>query len=877
MKAPKTPQTLLARCPDTVLEEPSSIQLVNFNLVVSAALDTNLYFGISMWFPFGNTEATGFGAVFAPHPDTNQDVALVSHRRLDIVLPRGGYTMDIVDKTDCADAPKSLRNAGIKKLNLVRFQLKEGQDAQVRGWGLPFENRGEAYHDWLLNQAPVLGSLSLLDLVSQRSFTLFVFENGGVGKLAYLLDEKRLPKPFDYGYGTDHSWDLERYHQQLENCCHLDQHAAANYFVRKDEKVVFAVVRRSDVFVAEFADSWTRLANDGYVTLHLHKNFESLSEAGIKLKAKILSNAERIPALKGHVDTGKNGKAKSNKYENDLFLSVLVAQLESSEKSALVFFEDCAKAKAAYENCVSFAFNSPIKEAERHVGAVNQLSPHVPDSFEIRLVRDLFCGRGFFKTLTKDPNHRYLPVIDYLDGLDCTVAAAIVSEALPDDRQRFEAHLRNRALGICLIAAPGGTGKTTVLSAVTLAMLHNPRIGTVYGSGPTHVAVSKFAERLYTRGAAVAAKCNAGKVGNGDEETRIRRPVVEEEDYLTFKDKAKGIALDEAACLTRADLLSVYGNGLRPLAMAGDVMQLTPAMMDKRNRFYLEGKVSALAFYQGTGLPVYRLWTQLRMCDDQFGLARKLVYKDLTNFKLLNVQKAPDLRSSAAGTLQPVFVHCPGTKTHSVGTSKRNPAQVCLALELLSFFVRDKQVNPANIVIICPYRPNVELANGQLARFPDLKGMAPAQTADSFQDKEGDMAVVIFGTTEKSEAGFTSAENRLNVMITRQKSALVLVGDKNVTGLLPGDSDKKLVAKAEKAAITGIRSFGVEGAMVYSRARLLREVLKHLQDLGRIFAVGKEPPSQPEIEAMLEEVEEVGGGKRGRGKGWQKGKGRGRG
>jgi hypothetical protein len=342
--------------------------------------------------------------------------------------------------------------------------------------------------------------------------------------------------------------------------------------------------------------------------------------------------------------------------------------------------------------------------------------------------------------------------------------------------------------------------------------------------------------------------------------------------YKELKDMAKGIVVDEVGCMGRPDLYSVWGNTLRPLFAAGDVKQLRPTVMEMStkdlagnylNRFALCAKASALAYLQGTGMPVYRLRVQLRMCTDMFGLARELVYKDLDNFKygpqsdpseprhaygrvfenwLLNVRKFPGLNSSAEGSLEPVWMHTPGTKTFQVGTSRLNRAQVCLTLGLLSDFVGDTGVDAADIVVIAPYKPNVEYGNRQLSKYPQLAKMLPLQTADSFQGREGKMAVVIFGTVSGngpgSGPGFTSDENRLNVMMTRQQCALLLVGDKLVTGALEGKT--ATLAKATKMAARGIRSFGVDGEATHNKAVLLREVLLRFHQRGRIFEVKAE-------------------------------------
>ncbi|KAM0190040.1 hypothetical protein ACHAPI_009676 [Fusarium lateritium] len=86
-------------------------------------------------------------------------------------------------------------------------------------------------------------------------------------------------------------------------------------------------------------------------------------------------------------------------------------------------------------------------------------------------------------------------------------------------------------------------------------------------------------------------------------------------------ERAKGLSINEAGNTHRADLYGVWGNTLLPCFLIGDPRQLPPAMTTKDvdannnlvNRFAEDGRVSPVAFFQGTGHPVYRLKTQLRM------------------------------------------------------------------------------------------------------------------------------------------------------------------------------------------------------------------------------------------------------------------------
>lgn len=173
--------------------------------------------------------------------------------------------------------------------------------------------------------------------------------------------------------------------------------------------------------------------------------------------------------------------------------------------------------------------------------------------------------------------------------------------------------------------------------------------------------------------------------------------------YEAAKLDAKGVAIDEAGCLSLPDLCCVWGNTLRPLFLAGDAEQLVPAVMEHRNRFAKNLEVSALAFYQGGGLPVYRLKTQLRMCDGQFIHSQRIVY-DATGLKVAYGPdcdprlsqfhlgrafdvwargKFPDLKADTTGTLTPIFMHIPNTYARPVGTSKVNYTQVDMTLKLL--------------------------------------------------------------------------------------------------------------------------------------------------------------------------------------------------
>jgi hypothetical protein len=79
------------------------------------------------------------------------------------------------------------------------------------------------------------------------------------------------------------------------------------------------------------------------------------------------------------------------------------------------------------------------------------------------------------------------------------------------------------------------------------------------------------------------------------------------EPYSAWKSKAHGIAVDEAACMSRPDLYCVWGNTLLPCLIAGDDKQLPPTVLYSHNRFGLHARISPLLWFKAMGWPIYRL------------------------------------------------------------------------------------------------------------------------------------------------------------------------------------------------------------------------------------------------------------------------------
>jgi hypothetical protein len=267
--------------------------------------------------------------------------------------------------------------------------------------------------------------------------------------------------------------------------------------------------------------------------------------------------------------------------------------------------------------------------------------------------------------------------------------------------------------------------------------------------------------------------------------------------YADWKRRhARCVSFDEAACMGRPDMFEVWGNCLLPCLLGGDPYQLGPTVMTSmekdgegnfRHAFVGDGKMSAMAFLQATGLPTYRLNMQLRMAAGMFDLVCGIIYKGLDmkyapscdidrpefeTGRLLEAyiqEKYPgEATPPPQGKLSPVFLDCPGSKVflNQLTGSKSSRDQVIAALDFMIDFATAKGVDPAKFILIAPYADNVELASRlrETSKYACLASMAPASTVDGFQGKEGDIVFVVMGTAHPFPGpGFTSDAQRLNV------------------------------------------------------------------------------------------------------------------
>ncbi|KAF6807005.1 DNA helicase [Colletotrichum musicola] len=780
------------------LENSTKIQA---KLAVIRAPPRDPYIGISLNIPLGDrnsndpqlaNEEAGFGVRHAD--DTTyggfpRPIIPCNDHSCVFKFPRGGgYTYTIEEASP--EVKERVAGDAEAPLTVVTIKLKEGSTADICGWGKPFSNTSDPQvNGWVNENEPIIDDVTLLGLVRSRNFLLAVKCCKMHADLH--LQEARLPPPFEYGYDNPLDWNVEDFDNDkalftvmtqtpVQDVMWIGQ--AANeirqrrfpaYFVPgdpADERFFYVVVRLTAQFRDDFKSAWKR---------------------------KIMGFVGGIDCMSSHPVEAHELVVRANRpMPNGLGGSELAIKTFPSRPEAE------AALKASQDHVLQYRPGSEATNGDAwRIGGID--NSNLDPRARMHLHRCVMGGRGFFDWMcdTDASPGRPLPSVNFFDISDSAFVDAVVAEALPGDRKRFRAYLSDRPLGLGMITAGPGFGKTTALAAAALAMFS--KVGEVLVSAPSNVArpslsvavwllallrsqatcvpdlepedkeslhglrayvdgCPDFSElREVATGTLPWAKFTMGLIPLKGKVTALMKTLVRDADFLCttpamsnnsviykeFKDRrAKGVVVDEAANMHRADLACVWGNTLLPCFLGGDPKQLPPAVMSYSekdlldnvvHRFADDALISAQEFLLASGYPVYRLKTQLRMANGLFDWIADTVYGDVPytysdccdinlpafavgrQLESFVAETYPKVARPPPGKLWPVFIDCVGSFVavdKSTG-SKSCRDQVKVALDFAANFVRAKNVDPARISILAPYSANADLL-GKMRKDP---------------------------------------------------------------------------------------------------------------------------------------------------------------
>ncbi|CBF78777.1 hypothetical protein AN7246.2 [Aspergillus nidulans FGSC A4] len=272
------------------------------------------------------------------------------------------------------------------------------------------------------------------------------------------------------------------------------------------------------------------------------------------------------------------------------------------------------------------------------------------------------------------------------------------------------------------------------------------------------------------------------------------------------------VLLEEAGEILESHVLTALGSHTKQLIMIGDHQQLRPKInnyalsVEKGSGYDLNR--SLFERLVESGYPHSTLAKQHRMAPEISALVRRLTYPDLLDGDKTKTRLAPrglQNRVVFIDHSQPEgFLHGVSDRDGDGGKgSKQNTFEVKLVLKIVKY-LGQQGYGTDKLVILTPYLGQLHLLREELRKDTDpvlndldsydlvragLISHASAQhvkrpiklsTIDNYQGEESDIVIATLTRSNKDgDIGFMSAPQRLNVLLSRARDVLIMIGNSN--------------------------------------------------------------------------------------------------
>jgi hypothetical protein len=401
--------------------------------------------------------------------------------------------------------------------------------------------------------------------------------------------------------------------------------------------------------------------------------------------------------------------------------------------------------------------------------------------------------------------------------LDQAMDVQAMSHMNKSQTDALEAALFQR---VTLIQGPPGTGKTHTAVALVQMWLRSG-IGPVLCTSDSNIAVDNLVDGLSRAGVRVArigrpeavrqdlmqymvesiAGIEPGCTWSKDQQYQAINGVLRRADVICATCAGAGsdilerfsfqaCLIDEATQATEPATVVPLTKGCSQVVLIGDQKQLPPTIISREADAAGLGK-SLFERMLSRGIKTFMLKVQYRMHPAIATFPSKAFYKN----ELLS-GTPPSARRAPMGFDWPVpavpmaFVDVPEGYERSDGSSQTNPVEAQKIVNIVKKLCQGHDVLPADIGIVSPYSAQVRaierLLNGnqlkRRSRFdapppPDSLQALEVCSVDGFQGREKE--VIVFTCTRANmngNVGFLADPRRVNVMLTRARRGLIIVG-----------------------------------------------------------------------------------------------------
>ena len=365
---------------------------------------------------------------------------------------------------------------------------------------------------------------------------------------------------------------------------------------------------------------------------------------------------------------------------------------------------------------------------------------------------------------------------------------------------------------IHVLQGPPGTGKTAVLAATAIATAHMNREVVIIAN--THHAVNNALQKIRT----LDKKATLIKVGAALKSEELDDTVLKFEKFneyydYSYKNRRKKrtgyiigmtiwgaithlglrhhahfrpyVALVDEASLMPLSYATILGKTAPSVCLFGDSQQMPPIFRPELENN--ENSISILDYcsQKVEGVPVAVLHTTYRMNEDITNVVSKSFYEphgiSLRSAEAIscNCFQSSYLDSKGlAGSV--VYVNAEISSPHC---QEENEGEADAVAEIVKALIYEGK-RPDDIAVITPFRKQVRLLRAKIKEALNSEETPLIDTVERLQGQDVECIILTFASSDKGYIDgiheFLFNPNRLNVMISRAKTKVIILGSEAV-------------------------------------------------------------------------------------------------
>uniref|UniRef100_A0A0D2XYD5 DNA2/NAM7 helicase helicase domain-containing protein n=1 Tax=Fusarium oxysporum (strain Fo5176) TaxID=660025 RepID=A0A0D2XYD5_FUSOF len=425
-----------------------------------------------------------------------------------IELPPRGFTATHHELTVKHNELLSGLDGELSEYRLVNLQITPHFNTTVTGFGLPFHGANATIDDWVNKHTPIAGVAPLPEILKTRNFTLLVkASKNDLDNMIKGINDRH--QRSDYGYGTDHQWNWERYNRQIPKLRGMLFPETIRFKDQNERDTAWTQIHVQDV--------WDFHHDLEHENRHWRAVHRALKGSFTKLQVEFLPNRSRqlvtwdaSPVIYGDSELPKD----IDSYDR-IPLVLLRPDTGDGHDFSPIAHDKYEQVNEELErDRVKLICESNAYGEELRVQAINRLSdakvwPTMQqDTLALNkkaIFNELLIGNGLWNLHHSGSNIDLTP-FDLFKDMPVEIRDTCLGFVFEGDRGKVQQYFSKLHFGLGIVSGPAGTGKSTLASAITVLMCLNQTIKHVYVSAASNEATDNILDRIDTLAKSIIKK-----------------------------------------------------------------------------------------------------------------------------------------------------------------------------------------------------------------------------------------------------------------------------------------------------------------------------------------------------------------------------------